>query len=291
MERILVTGATGKIGRELIARLLEQRREVKAGTRDPRRAAGMFPGSVEIVELDYERTETWDEAVMWADRIFLMPAPFEPRADEALIPFLDWAVSSGTDHVVLLSAMGVEALPHVPLHRVEQRVRETGVPYTFLRPNWYMQNFLAGFLADPIRARGAFALPAGDGAVSFVDARDVAAVAAHALCADAAGAEWTLTGPRALTHAGAAAILSAAAGRPIGYEAITDDVMRAQLERDGWADGEAEMLIGLLREIRRGGRAAVTDTVRAVLDREPTSLEAFAAENAAAWARDAPAPD
>jgi uncharacterized protein YbjT (DUF2867 family) len=284
MDRILVTAATGTLGAEVVRRLLARGREVKAGTRDPERAARMFGDGVEVVELDYLRTETYDAAVMWADRIFLVPPPFDPRADENLIPLLDWAVSSGTEHVVLLSAMGVEKIEYVALHRVEKRVREIGVPFTFLRPNWFMQNFLADFLAEPIRATGRFALAAGAGAVSFVDARDVADAAAVALCGAApVGEAWTLTGPEALTHARAAGILSAATGREIRYENVDDEAMRAMLVAARWPAEQAEVALGLLRMMRQGGRAEVTDAVRTLLGRQPTDLATFATEHAGTW--------
>ncbi|MGH7481771.1 MAG: SDR family oxidoreductase [Longimicrobiales bacterium] len=283
-EKILVTGATGKVGRELVRRLVERRVEVKAATRQPERATGAFNRSVELVELDYVRTETYDAAVQWADRIFLTPPPFDPRADEDLVPFLDWAVSAGTQHLVLLSAMGADRLERLALRKVEKRVQRTGADWTILRPNWYMQNFESGFIAEEIERDGAFTLSAGAGEVSFVDVRDVADIATATLTSDDhLGRAYTLTGPEALDHGGAAALLSASSGREIRYVAISDDAMRERLGAEGWPDDQVEVLVGLLRSIREGERAAISPDVERVLGRPPRAFAAYAREQAKAW--------
>jgi len=283
-EKILVTGASGRVGRELVRQLVGTGVEVKAGTRRPDRAASLFAGVVEVVELDYDRTETWDEAVQWADRVFLVPPPFDPRADERLVPFLDWAVQSGARHLVLLSAMGVETREQLALHRVERRIERTGVPRTFLRPNIYMQNFARGFVRRDIRDHSAFRLPAGVGAVSFVDSRDVAAVAAAVLADDAhMGRSYTLTGPEALTSDQAAATIARVLGREVRYEPIGADALEDRLVEEGWPREEAAVFVGLMTAVREGHRAAVTDDVRAVIAREPRSFQNFAVERVATW--------
>jgi uncharacterized protein YbjT (DUF2867 family) len=282
-EKILVTGATGKVGSELVRRLLAEGVEVKAGTRDPRQAEEEI-GGVEVVELDYDLTETWDAAVQWADRVFLMPPPFDPRGDDRLVPFLDWAVQSGSRHLVLLSAMGAEAREQMALRRIEHRIERTGVAWTFLRPNIYMQNFARGFLARQIRRDGEFRLPTGDAAVSFVDGRDVAAVAATVLTrASDFGRAYTLTGPEALDHAAAARTIAEVAGRPVRYVPVEEDEMRLALLEAGWPADQADTFSRLLAAIREGQRAAVTDDVERLLGRPATPFHRFAHDHASAW--------
>ena len=283
-DKILVTGATGKLGFELVRRLLESGVEVKAGTRNPEKCAEAFADAVEVVHLDYDVTESWDAAVQWADRVFLVPPPFDPDADERMGPFLDWAVQSGTRHVVLVSAMGAEARDRLSLHRIERRLVGTGVAWTILRPNIYMQNFARGFVAKAIRARGEFRLSAGDGRVSFVDVRDVAEVAARVLGGDADfDKAYTLTGPAALSHDDVAAAIAQAAGKPVRYESTDDDAMRAELVGADWTAGQADTFVALLRAIRDNERATVTDDARRLLGREPTSFDTFARDHAWAW--------
>lgn len=285
-ERILVTGATGKVGREVVRLLLEGDGgvEVRAGTRRPERARELFSEAVEVVELDYERTVTYDEAVQWADRVFLVAPAFDPRADELLVPFMDWAVQSGSRHLVLVSATGIEAHDDLALRRVEKRIERTGVGHTILRPNVYMQNLSTGFVARSIRERGAFSLSAGAGQVSFVDVRDVAAVADVVLRSeDHFGRAWTLTGPEPLDHHEVAAIIADIAGHPVAYEDAPEDAMHQLLHDAGWTHDHAQTFQGLLRSIADGERAGVTDHVRQVLGREPTDFRTFASEHAGVW--------
>jgi uncharacterized protein YbjT (DUF2867 family) len=283
-DKILVTGATGKVGSELVQQLLDRGVEVKAGTRSPGEAAALFGRGVEVVELDYDATETWDAAVQWADRVFLVPAPFDPRGDERLVPFLDWAVQSGSRHVVLLSAMGAEARRRMALRRIEERIERTGVQWTFLRANIYMQNFARGFIARQIRDLDGFRLPAGDAAVSFVDGRDVAEVAAVVLTgADHFQAAYTLTGPAGLNHQEAAATIGEIVGRPLRYVPIGEEEMRATLLEAGWAADQADTFARLMAAIREGRRAAVTDDVARLLGRPATGFREFARAHSSAW--------
>lgn len=283
-EKILVTGATGKVSSELVHRLVERGVEVKAGTRQPERARALFGAAVEVVDLDYEVTSTWDGAVQWADRVFLVPPPFDPSGDEALVPFLDWAVQSGSGHLVLLSAMGIEAREQLALRRIEQRLERTGVAWTLLRPNIYMQNFARGFVARQIREAGVFRLPVGEAPVSFVDGRDVAAVAAEALSGEAhVGKAYTLTGPDPLTHHEVAELIGKVAGREVHFEANDESAMQAMLADAGWPEGRADTFAGLLAAIREGRRSETSPDIQALLGRAPTSFSAFAEEHAEAW--------
>jgi uncharacterized protein YbjT (DUF2867 family) len=283
-DKILVTGATGKLGFALVRRLLDAGVEVKAGTRSPERCAQAFADAVEVVHLDYDVTETWDAAVQWADRVFLVPPPFDPDADTRLVPFLDWAVQSGTRHVVLMSAMGAEARDQLSLHRIERRLASTGVAWTILRPNIYMQNFARGFVARAIRDGGAFRLSAGSGRVSFVDVRDVAEIAARVLGRDDDfDHAYTLTGPAALGHEDVALEIGKAAGKPVRYEPIDDAAMRTLLIGADWPAPQADTFVALLRSIRDDERATVTDDAARLLGRQPTPFAAFARDHAGSW--------
>lgn len=283
-ERVLVTGATGKVGGALVRLLADAGREVKAATRRPEAARERLRELAEIVELDYARAATYDAAVEWADRLFVVAPPFDPRASDHLSSFVDWAVQAGVEHVVLLTAMGTEGRDDLALRRLERLVEKTGVAWTFLRPNVYMQNFHPGFLRREIQREGSFHLPAGDARVSLVDARDVAEVAASTLSGDGhAGRAYTLTGPQALDHHEVAGILGEAAGRDVRYVPTGDEAMRERLLELGWPAGHADVVVEFFHAIRSGERSRVSGDVEEVLGRAPRSLEDFARENAEAW--------
>lgn len=284
-ETILVTGGTGEVGREVVRGLMgEGRIGVRAGIRDPEEAAILGGLDVATVELDFYRTETFDAAVDGVDRIFLQAPPADPDAYRTLVPFLDWAVQAGAERIVNLSAMGVAELEDLSIRKVERHLEGLGVDYTFLRPNWFMQNYHPGFLSRQVREEGSFSLPFGDARVSMVDVRDVAAVAVVALTGPGhAGRAYTLTGPEALTQDEAAEILSDVAGREIAYEAVDDDSMRAVLREAGWRPEQVEVMLGLFASIRNGARAAVTPDVEEVLGRPATSFRSYAEDHVRAW--------
>ncbi len=283
-SRILVTGATGKVGREIVRILLTRKAIVRAATRDPATARRLFGESVEIVELDYDATETWDNAVTWVDSMFLMPPPFDPHASETLGSFLDWAVSSEVGRVVLLSAMGAATNPDLALRKVEQHLQELGIAFTILRPNLYMQNFSSGFLRDAIRDRDRFELNAGDGRVSFVDVRDVAAVAAAALGGGPHdGREYTLTGTESFGFVDVARLLTEAAGRTITYAPVEAARMRALMREHGWPEAQADVAARLYESVRSGVREPVHDDLEQILGRAPRRFADYAQGAADAW--------
>lgn len=283
-DRILVTGATGIVGSELVRLLAGHDVAVRAGTRRPDRARSLFPSEVAVVELDYRQPATFDAAVEWADRIFLQPPPFDPDAHETLVPLLDWAVQAGTGHVVALSAMGMEDRGDLPIRRLEQHVASLGVAHTLLRPNLLMQNFRREFLGERIRRTGVFSMPVDRAAVSMVDGRDVAGVAAEALTSDRHdGAAYTLTGPEALTHSQMAEILTEVSGRSVRFESCSDAEMLRWLVGAGWTEEIAGVVIALYQSVRAGVRGGVSGDVERVLGRPARTFHQFAADYADDW--------
>jgi len=196
------------------------------------------------------------------------------------------AVAAGVRHGVLSTAMGVEMADENqnPLRRAEKLIQASGMAYTILRPNWFMQNFSSGFMLPSIRAAGGIFLPAGDAKTSFIDVRDIAAVAAAVLTeAGHAGKAYALTGSQALSYDEAVTIISRAAGHEIRYVAISDEDMRRSMATAGTPPEQVEMFSGLFNGVRQGWTAPVIPTVAEVLGRPPITLEQFADDHAAAW--------
>jgi uncharacterized protein YbjT (DUF2867 family) len=282
--RVLVIGATGTVGGALVSELRRVGAEVRGATRDPAAAAArdLLPADA-WVPFDLERPETFPGALAGVDRVFLVARPGDDAPERTALPLLAEMARQGVRHVVDLSALGAEQREEFGLRKVERALEASGMAWTHLRPNWFMQVFTGGPLHADLRRTGAFHLAAGDARVSYVDARDIAAVAAAALTRPAhEGHAYTLTGPAGLTGAEVAAALSAAAGRPLDYVALDEEVARQALTAALGARW-AERLVGFYRLVRAGWCAPVSPAVEQVLGRPPVAFADFAREHAAAW--------
>ena len=277
---ILVIGATGNVGRPLVELLAGQGIAVKAATRHPETYTAA-PG-VEAVAFDYARPGTWAAALDGVGRLFLLAQGAGNEPDHAMIPFLEQAQAAGVGYVVLMTAMGVDQTER-GLRKVELHLMASGLGYTILRPNWFMQNF-TGYMGDMIRRQGGLYLPTGNGKNSLIDTRDIAAVAAAAFTEDGhAGKAYTLTGSESLNYAEAVAVLADVAGRAIPFVAITEDDARKALVGAGWPPEDIDLMLYLYNGIRQGWYAAVAPDVSAVLGRPPITLRQFAEKHADAW--------
>ena len=285
-DTILVTGATGNVGSELVRLLSAQGASVRAAVRHPD-AVPMLPGVVPV-RFDYGEPATWGPVLEGATHAFVLPLG-NPNVLPPAVHFMQQARAAGVRHVVLMTYRGANveqpgaagAAPEGGGPRVaELALLDSGLGYTILRPTWFMQNFTHAFLEPMVRA-GTIFLPTGEGKTAFIDVRDIAACAAAVLTQPGhVGAEYDLTGGQALSYAEAAAILGAAADREIKYVSIPPEAYRASLIEAGVPVGEADMLTSLFALVRTGGEEAVTPAVSALLGRAPITLEQFAQDYA-----------
>lgn len=284
MTTILVIGSTGTVGTPLTEALVAQGHTVRAATRsaDHHPVAGAEP-----VRFDVQDPETFAPALEGVTRLFLMVPPGHADAYAALAPFLQVALARPEiERVVTMTAQGVDAADEIPMRRVELAVEASGKAFVHLRPSWFSQNFHL-FWGHGIVAADALTLPAEDALVGFIDARDIAASAAAALTRDdvTLGRAYVLTGPEAITHAQAAAILSEAQGRTITYTSIDDDAFRAMLAPSGLPADYIELLVGLFSFVRMGAASQLTDDVEALTGAAPRPLTAYAHDYREALAR------
>ncbi|MCC3159223.1 SDR family oxidoreductase [Hymenobacter sp. 15J16-1T3B] len=287
-ETILITGATGTVGSELVRALSNRGVHVRAGVHSVikgDRLRHLYP-EVQLVELDFQRPETLGVALTGVDRVFLL-VPFTETMVEDSKRFIDAAKAAGVKQVVKLSVMGAEVEPGIQLGRwhreAERYLAQSGLPYVILRPNSFMQNFLA-YQGTSIREQGRIYQPQGEGRASYIDAFDIAEVAAAILTADVArhhGRAYPLTGPEALSNSDVAAIIGQTTGRPVQYVDVPEEAAREGMQ--GAPQWMVDGIMELNALIRAGHAATVTPDVQQLTGRRPRTLQEFAQEHRAAF--------
>ena len=277
---VLVTGVTGTIGRDIAKRLSEGGVSVRAGVRDKAKARKQFGADIALVPFDFENEKTFSEALEGVEKVFLLP-PLLPNQLEVMNTFVDAAKNAGIRHIVKLSAIGIDDETQstaIKWHGASERhIRESGVAFTFLRPNSFMQNFITYF---PPR-NGAMYLPWGNGTASFVDTRDIANAAAKALTSDGHGGRiYTLTGPATLGIAEVALILSEVAGREFKYVDVPEAAARDGMLQAGVPPWQVELVLELHAINKQNRWSAVTSDVEKVTGTPPTDFAQFARDHA-----------
>jgi uncharacterized protein YbjT (DUF2867 family) len=266
---ILVTGATGNVGRHLVRTLVASGTPVREFVRDR----------------DLADRTSLERALAGVDRMFLACGNVPGQVDFECAA-IDAAAAAGVARLVKLS--GPDASVDSPLiferwhGEIERHLAAAGLPAVLLRPRTYMTNLLA--YARTVAQTGMLFAPAGDAAISFVDTRDVAGAAAAALTGPGHdGRTYTLTGPAAITFDRVAAELSAATGRPVTYLSVGDDQAREAMLADGLPPMLADAIVAIFASQRAGSMAGVTDSVRELTGRAPRTIEAFVRDHAATF--------
>jgi uncharacterized protein YbjT (DUF2867 family) len=281
-KKILVVGATSKIGTELVKALVAKGEAVKAATRHPGEYEG--PPGVEATAFDYDASATMEPALADVDRVFMVSKWTDEHPEFKLNRLVERARVENVSHIVLLTSKAIDPATATRLNLVEKHVADSGIGYTILHPNWYMQNFTRGMMHIGISAVGMIAVPAANAAVSFVDARDVAEVTVAALTDPKhAGQTYDLTGGEALTYNQVADILTDVARRPIGYDMPSDQEVHSLLTANMWESEDVDHVLGLFQYVRAGQAAAVNPTLGTLLGRAPTTFEQFARDHMDAW--------
>jgi uncharacterized protein YbjT (DUF2867 family) len=267
---ILVLGGTGKTGRRLVSSLRDQGRTVRAASRSGQ------------TRFDWSDQDTWAAAVAGAKAVYLI-APADPALAEI---FVKQATEAGVRRFVALSGRSIDKFPAEffrGMSSAEQAVRDSGAEWTIIRPNNFNQNFSEDLWWEPLRA-GRLTLPVGAVPEPFVDAQDIADVAAVLLTSDGHhGKVYDLSGPRAITFEAAVATIAKAAGRDLRYVEVTPEQYRTELLDLGASEDDAAELNALFDGMRAGYYAEPADGVQRVLGREPTDFDTYVAKAVGAW--------
>jgi uncharacterized protein YbjT (DUF2867 family) len=242
------------------------------------KARKQFGDEIELVAFAFEDKRLVADALEDVEKVFLLP-PLMPNQVEVTNAFVDAARSAGVQHIVKLSAIGAgtETFTAGEWHAANERyIRNSGLAFTFLRPNSFMQNFINYF---PPR-NGVIYLPWGNGKASFVDARDIAAVAARALTNEAhKNKVYTLTGPVALSIDEVARTLSHAAGREIKYVDVPESAAREAMLNAGMAEWQVDLLMELHAINKESRWCTITSDVQEVVGKLPIDFNEFACDH------------
>ena len=279
MKRILVTGATGQVGSAVIAALRGvEGIKVRAAVRDVAIATEKWNGeaNVQLVAFDFLDRASQDAALADCDSLFLLRLP-QLKSDFG--DLITRARQHGVTHIVFLSVQGAERNGLIPHHKIERRLTSSGVPYTLLRPAYFMQNFTSTLHDELVRRHRIF-LSAGNARFTLVDAGDIARVAARVLTQPGTqhhGQAYTLTSQTPLNFQHMADQLTAGLGIPISYISPSPWRFYYTLRKDGRETGLILVMLLLHMLPRFTGTPPVTQTVAELSGREPTEFAQFVA--------------
>jgi uncharacterized protein YbjT (DUF2867 family) len=282
-QPVLVIGALGNVGSAVVQALSQQDVPIRAADLDPAAIQKRFGNDMEAVRFDFYSPESVDPVVRGIKQMFLMRPPQITDVKRLMFPLIDAAVTAGVEHVVFLSIIGIEHNRRVPHYQVEQRLRTSGMKWTFLRASFFMQNLNTTHRAE-IRDRDEIFVPVGKGKTSFIDVRDLGAVAALALTQPGhENQAYDLTGPEALDYYQVADLFSQVLGRPITYRnpSLVNFVSRSL--RHGTPLPFALVMAWLYHQTRNGLSEQVTGEVERLLGRPPTSLRRYIEDYQDAW--------
>lgn len=279
---ILVVGSTGNVGSKIVRELSTRKVAFRALVRKPTDRDRLQAQGVDAALGDITQAESVRSALKGIQRLYLLSPSSERLADiESAI--VDEARKEGVQHIVKHSVLGADIHASCPLTSVhayaEEAIKASGIPYTFLRLNSFMQNFATTHTWSII-AQNAFYESLAHARVSHVDTRDVATAAANILTETGhEGRTYDITGPEALSNDQIAAKLSNIVGREIRYEPISDEAMQQGLSAAGFSQWYANAVVELYRFFRQGGGAPVTPDLEQLIKRKPLTLDNYLQEH------------
>ena len=283
-EKILVTGATGNVGGAVVANLTDSGTNVRALVRDAAKAQGLRDTGVEVVSGDLEKPETLDAVFSGVDKVFLV-TPVGPDAVAQARNGIAAAKRAGNPHIVRQSAIAAtdESSRIGRQHaEIDAELKGSGLPYTILRPHFFMQNTMMS--AQSVASDGVVYMAVKDGRIGMIDFRDIAEVAAKVLTSDGhEGKTYTLTGPASITFDDVAATLSRALGKEVKYVDLPLEASREAMLGMGLPEWTADAFNEIWKSFSEGAGDVTTHDAEEITGHHPRSYETFAREFAQAF--------
>lgn len=280
-NKILVTGATGNVGSEVIKELKRNNIALKAA--DIQNLKEKLGENTEFVHYNFEKPETYQKAYRNVKKLFLIRPPAMEEFKDSIFPALDAAKDAGVEHVVFLSMVGVNK--RVPHYKIEKYIEKMGIGYTFLRASFFMQN-LSTIHKDVIKDKSDLLIPAGKGQISFIDIRDIAAVAAKVLM-DTSGVyinkTLNLTGDKAINFYEISEMMTEVLGKPITYSNPKPKEFTKIMLSYGFPKDAVKVMKMIYFIVRLGKAKDLYDTTEEILGRKPISMEQYIRDYAESW--------
>ena len=283
-NKILVMGATGKVGYEVVRCLSTWNTKIKAAVHQPKNASVLAELGAEIVSLDLEKSATIQQAFSGVNKLFLLIPSIDTDAEILMAKrIIDYAKKIGVENIVHLSAMGAENYLTFSHSHIEKYLNDQNIVHVHLHPNFFMQNFNTFYL-NHIKQKNLINIYDAGTPTSFIDVRDIGEVAAKLLLENSHTCNtFTLTGSTAITHQQVAEILAAVSSKNIKYNAKSDDDTRAALHDCEWTQEGIEKYILICKGIQREEFSPVFTDVADILDRPPIAFEQYAYDHKEFW--------
>ncbi|MBO0481920.1 SDR family oxidoreductase [Candidatus Enterococcus courvalinii] len=278
MDHILIIGGTGNIGYPLIETLAKNDKiKLTVGVHTVSKVQETFQHfhQLTLVPFDFLDPKTFPKAFEGVNKVFFIRPPQLSKPKEDMAPFLTYAKQQNIEQIVFVSLIGVEKNPVTPHHKIEKMIREAKIPYTFIRPSFFMQNLNTTHQND-IKNNHDLFIPAGHSKTSFIDTRDIGEVAAVCLTNPVyLNQELELTGAKALTYDEIAEVMTTNLDTKITYSKPTLLKFRRVMIQRGIPKDYVNVMVVLYLITQLGNAKKITNTIEQVLNRPPRTIQEY----------------
>ena len=280
-KKILVTAAAGNVGSEIAKELKKNNIPFKAA--DIRDVKDILGQNTEYVYFDLKNPETYEEAYQDVNKMFLNRPPQMTEFKDSIFPAIDACKTAGIEHIVFLSMIGVNK--RVPHYKIEKYIINSGINYTFLRASFFMQNLITAH-GDALKKENDILIPAGKGKISFIDIRDIAAVAGK-IFTDSSGSfinkVLNLTGCEALDFSEVAEIMTRELGKTITYSNPKPKIFQNKMLTYGFSKEFVKVMKMIYFIVRLGRADELYDDTEQILGRNPIKMAQFIRDYSDSW--------
>ena len=285
MNKVFIMGGSGTVGSALLQELKTSNLTLIAGSRTIKQISKVNKSCIEWAEFDLKRPETFEKAIKGCKQFFMISAPGDEEAELTAQPLLETLINLDLKHITYLSAMGAEQRPEFSTRKVERLIEKTGISYTFLRPNFFMQIFTNELIAKSIKYNKLLTIPASDAKLSFIDAKDVAGVAAEVIKNPKAhkNTAYPLTGSESIDHNKVTHYIAKATAKKVKYQPMNPETFHNLLSSAGVPEKNISRLNEMYRLVRAGKCEPITPDAELILKRPLKSFKEFTEIHKTHW--------